>query len=299
MSSTNQSLEYKTAEAKFLVASTKEEKLDALEEMIRTAPKHKSSEKMLANLKTRYVRLKKELEKESAKKHGHSLGIKKEGDARVSIIGSANSGKSSLLAELTNAAPKIADFPFTTTKPEIGTLDLDGIKIQLIELPANLGKELLSIVKTSELILVLITSLNELVNIGNIIKKENITNKKLIILNKTDTINEYESNKLKSISLIKISIKDRKGINELKQKIFENISLMRIHTKEPGKKPTEKPIILKKNSSIKDVAEKIRKDYPERFIKARIWGKSAKFPGQTTGIEHILQDKDIVELYIK
>jgi len=75
--------------------------------------------------------------------------------------------------------------------------------------------------------------------------------------------------------------------------------LMRIHTKEPGKKPTEKPIILKKNSSIKDVAEKIRKDYPERFIKARIWGKSAKFPGQTTGIEHILQDKDIVELYIK
>jgi hypothetical protein len=47
------------------------------------------------------------------------------------------------------------------------------------------------------------------------------------------------------------------------------------------------------------MAEKIRKDFPDRFIKARIWGNSAKFPGQTVGLEHVLHDKDIVELYIK
>ena len=76
--------------------------------------------------------------------------------------------------------------------------------------------------------------------------------------------------------------------------------MIRVYTKEPGKKPhLDKPMIMKKDSSIKDMAEKIRKDFPDRFIKAKIWGLSAKFDGQTVGIEHILKDKDVVEMYIR
>ena len=59
MASTNQSPQYQSAEAMFLQAQTNEERLRWLEEMIRECPKHKSSEKMLANLKTRYIKLKK------------------------------------------------------------------------------------------------------------------------------------------------------------------------------------------------------------------------------------------------
>jgi hypothetical protein len=50
---------------------------------------------------------------------------------------------------------------------------------------------------------------------------------------------------------------------------------------------------------VKDMAEKIRKDFPDRFIKAKVWGSSAKFDGQTVGIEHVLKDKDVVEMYIR
>jgi hypothetical protein len=301
MSSTNQSPEYKIAESKFLMASTKEEKVEALEAMIRTAPKHKSSEKMLANLKTRYVNLKKELEKENAKKKGRSVGIKKDGDAQVTILGFANSGKSSLLAELTNAKPKISDIPFTTAKSEIGTLDLDGIKIQLIELPAYIeNKEILGLARSSDLILVLVTSLEELIQISAIIKKENLTDKSLFILNKVELVNQEELKKFFKLNILRISIKEKAGINDLKQKIFENIGLIRVYTKEPGKKPKlDRPMIMKKDCIVKDMAEKIRKDFIDRFIKARIWGKSAKFDGQTVGIEHVLKDKDIVEMYIK
>ena len=64
MSSTNQSPFYKKAEAMFLKSKTNEEKLKWLEEMIRECPKHKSSEKMLANLKTRYIKLKEKIEAE-------------------------------------------------------------------------------------------------------------------------------------------------------------------------------------------------------------------------------------------
>ncbi len=299
---TNAGYEYKNAELKFIAASTSEEKLAALEEMLRFAPKHKSSENMLANLKTRYTKLKKEIERGKAnKKGGHSLSIKKEGDAQVTIIGAVNSGKSSLLAALTNAKPKISDIPFTTTKPEIGTLDLEGIKIQLIELPAYLDdKEMMSVSKTSDFIIVLVTSVNELLEVTNALKREAINSPKLIVISKCDALKEEELNKLKPFNLLKASSKTSEGLEKIKQKIFENISLIRVYTKEPGKKPKlDKPLILRKNESIKDMAETIRKDFVKRFVKARIWGRSAKFDGQTVGIEHILQDKDIVELYIK
>jgi hypothetical protein len=301
MSSTNQSFEYKQAEINFLMASTNEEKLIALREMIRTAPKHKSSEKMLANLKTRYVKLKKEIETEKTKKKGRSAGIKKEGDAQVTIFGATKTGKSSLLAVLTNAKPKISDIPYITTKPEIGTLDLDGINIQLIELPAYLeNKEIIGIARTSNLIIALFTNLNELIQISNILKKENISNNALFVLNKVENLPQEELKKFFKLGVLRISVNENAGINDLKQKIFERIGLIRIYTKEPGKKPKlDRPMILKKDSAVRNLAEKIRKDFVERFVKARVWGKSAKFEGQTVGIEHVLQDKDIVELYVK
>jgi len=297
---TNPGYEYMEAEKKYLAAKTLDEKIRALEEVIRTAPKHKSSEKLLANLKTRMAKLKAMQEREKSTKKGRSMGIKKEGDAQVTILGFTKSGKSQLLASLTDAKPRISEIPFTTSIPEIGTLDLEGIKVQLVELPARIDdKELLSIARASDSILVLITSLNELLQIGAMLKKENITTKRLIILNKIDSIPQDELNKLKAVSLIKISAKTKEGLDELKQKIFENIGLIRIYTKEPGKKASERPMIVKKDATIRDLADKIRKDFPDRFIKALVWGKSAKFPGQTVGLDHVLKDKDIVEMYLK
>jgi ribosome-interacting GTPase 1 len=297
---TNPTYEYFEAEKKFLAAKTIEDKIAALEEVIRAAPKHKSSENLMANLRVRMAKLKAKQEKDRGKKKGRSQGVKREGDSQVTIIGFTNSGKSSLLSSLTEAKPKISDVPFNTLVPEIGALHLDGIIVQLVELPARLDdKEMLSIVKTSDLVLVLVTSLNELIEIASILKSNNVQTKKIVVLNKIDVLSEQEISKFKAVNPVMISAKNKTGLDELRQKIFENINLIRIYTKEPGKKPSERPIILKKEDSIRDLGEKIRKDFPERIISAKIWGSSAKFPGQTVGIEHVLHDKDIVELYLK
>ena len=133
--STNQGPEYFIAEKNYLQAKTDKEKIFWLEEMIRNFKKHKGSEKMLAELKTR---LKKFLEKkEKNKKVGKSSkkGIKKEGFQFV-LVGKTNSGKSLLLSKLTNASPKVADYPFTTKNPEIGTFEYQGVKAQIIDMPA-------------------------------------------------------------------------------------------------------------------------------------------------------------------
>ncbi|MEK6897733.1 MAG: GTPase, partial [Nanoarchaeota archaeon] len=137
MASTNQSPQYQKAEVQFLNAKQDKERLFYLEEMIRECPRHKSSEKMLANLKTRYIKLKEKIEKvkKVAGNRGGKAGIKKE-DMQAVIIGFTNSGKSSLLSLLTNTNPAISPYNFTTKKPIIGMMFYSGASIQVVENPA-------------------------------------------------------------------------------------------------------------------------------------------------------------------
>lgn len=291
---------YQKAEQEFLEAKTTEDKIEKLQKMISASPKHKGSENLRAELNKRLVKLKRESEKERKKKSGKSTGVKKEGDAQITLFGFTQSGKSTLLAALTNAKPRISELPFTTNQPEIGTLDLEGLKVQVVDLPGRMDdRELMAIARSSDFVVVVVTSLDQLINLTNLFKKENMANRRIFALNKVDTISSEELKKFERLPVTKISAKTGQGLDILKQKIFENIDLIRVYTKEPGKKPSPRPMIIRKDSTIKDLAEKIRKDYSERFLKAKVWGKSAKFDGQIVGISHVLKDKDILELYLK
>jgi len=97
-----------------------------------------------------------------------------------------------------------------------------------------------------------------------------------------------------------ISAHENKNLEELKELIFEKLNFIRIYCKEIGKPADlEVPLIMKRNSTIKDVCEKLHKEFVEKFKFSRIWGPSSKFPGQKQGLPHKLKDKDIVELHIK
>lgn len=295
----NASPEYYKAYAEYLSSKTIEERIRRLEEAIRLAPKHKSSETLLAQLRSRLSKLKKESEAKGNKSSSNRR-IKKTGDSQMIILGIENTGKSSLLSLITNANPLISELPFTTKSPEVGTLDLDGLKVQIIELPSNANSEEFSIVYGAELLLVLVCSLKEIINWTKVLNEKKIKIRRIFAFNNKKNLKEEELKKIRNLkNILEISIKEKKNLEELKQKIFENLDKIRIYTKEPGKKKSEIPMIIDKNSIIYNMAEKIHKDYPKRFIKAKIWGKSAKFDGQIVGIGHKLEDKDIVELYIK
>ena len=57
-----------------------------------------------------------------------------------------------------------------------------------------------------------------------------------------------------------------------------------------------KPIIFKQGATVKDVVKEVHKTFLKNFRYAKIWGKSVKFCGVTVGLDHILVDKDIVEI---
>lgn len=306
MASTNQSPQYMKAEAKFLAAKTNEEKLRALEEMIKECPKHKSAEKMLAQLKTRYKKLKERTEKDKKTGKAKKAGIKKE-DMQAVLIGFTNTGKTSLLSSLTNIKAEIANYDFTTKSPIIGTLHHQGVNIQIIDIPAFESEYYdKGIVNSADTILILIENIE---NIKKIEKDlENARGKKIIVFNKIDLLSSEEKRKIfanlqsKRYNFVMISTKTNEGIEELKNKIFESFDKIRIYLKEPRKeidKKKDKPLILDINSTIKDAAEKILKGFSSKIKKIRIWGPSSKFPGQNVGLKHKLRDLDIIEFKTK
>src|SRR3989344_6059863 len=101
---TNPGFEYENAVKEYHKSQTDEEKLNALKLMLSTAPSHKGSEVLRSDIKNKIAKLKSKIEKTKKQaKKGYTLTIKKEGAATISIVGTTNTGKSTLLKKLTGA----------------------------------------------------------------------------------------------------------------------------------------------------------------------------------------------------
>lgn len=276
--------EYERVEKEYLEADSLSEKLKYLQKMLSVLPKHKGNEKLQREIKQRISKYKALLEKEkkASKKGRKGLSIKKEGAAQVVIIGKTNSGKSYLLSKITNAKPLIADYEFTTKKPEVGTMDYNGIAIQMIEIPAitknfiekEKGPAFMGIVRGANLILILARNNEEEKFLKNELQIAAVTNRT-------------------------ITIRDKEDIEKIKEKIWDNLNLIYVFTKSPGKEKDHPPVALKKGANVENLALNVHKDFVKKFDFAKVWGKSAKHDGMRCGLKHVLDSGDIVELHLK
>jgi len=318
--------DYLLAEREHLLAQTPEDKIKTLEKMISVAPKHKGAENLRAQLKTKLKKLKEKLSKSKKQGKGSKQGIKKH-DMQAVIIGKTNTGKSSLIKLLTNAQPEIADYNFTTKHPIIGMINHAGTNIQLIENPAIESEYYdKGLTNSADTLIITITSLEHLEKINQELKNNQA--KKIIIFNDKNNLNQNELRKLeatlrsKKFDFVIINLKNERAdldnylpmqkerglvvgspnvratLQILKEKIFKSFNKIRVYTKEPGKKKTEKPIILKPDSTVKDVAEKILHGFSNKVKETRITGPSSKFPNQKVGLKHKLKDLDVVEFKV-
>lgn len=318
--------EYLAAEARYRAAKTDKERLAALQEMLSTIPKHKGTEKLQAEIKRKIAQL-----RTAPKKRGPSRlvldSIEREGAGQVALAGLPNSGKSSLLARLTNARPEIADYPFSTVKPLPGMMEFEDIQIQLVDLPplARGYTEgwVYSHIRNADLVMVVLDlaaedpqrDLQEAMALleeerirlaseasqglegGMVVKAGLICGTKLDLPGARAGLARLNSGGW-GLPLVAVSARSGEGLEELKRAVFSALRIIRVYTKEPGKKPDlERPYTLPKGSTVLDLAREIHQEFAARLRYALLWG-SGKFEGQRVPRDHEIQDGDIVELHI-
>ena len=138
---TNVTPEYKEAEEAYRKAREPKERLVCLRELLRTIPKHKGTEHLQADIKTRIKQLTEELAgpKKGGRRKGPSHVVRPEGAAQLCLVGPPNAGKSSLHARLTGSHSDIGPYPYTTHLPVPGMLPYEDIHFQLVDLPPVSG----------------------------------------------------------------------------------------------------------------------------------------------------------------
>ena len=123
------------------------------------------------------------------------------------------------------------------------------------------------------------------------------------VINKMDLVTKEElqdiSDGIKTWDPIYISAQEAKGMEQLKDRIFDFLDFMRIYLKPQGEKGDDEPLIVKRGATVEDVCRKLHSDFIDKFRYARIWGPSARFPQQQVGMDHILQEGDVLRIIIE
>jgi len=321
--------QYLDAEKRFRQAKTPAEKISALEEMLALIPKHKGTEKMQADLKRRLSKAREEAQKKGkAGARGFTYHVPREGAGQVVLVGPPNSGKSSLLAMLTNAEPEIADYPFTTRKPLPGMMEFENIKIQLVDLPplATAWTEgwVFALIRNADLVLVVVDLgdddvLDQVERVKSQLAEHKIRlvggvaawspeealaeKRALLVGNKEDLEGAKERAALLAefygaeLPILTVSAASGSNLEALRRALYDGLGVVRVYTKSPGKKPAfDAPFVLKQGATVLDVAESVHKDIAAGLKFAKIWGVD-KFDGQRVTRDYVVQDGDVIELH--
>lgn len=273
--------EYFAAEKRYHKARLIEERIEALKEMIKTVPKHKGTENLLADLRKKLSKLNDELERKSRRSVSSKKEfIKRSGDILVSIIGLTQSGKSTLLKSLTNSSVEIDSKPYTTKEPATGVRFFEGAYIQFVEIPSFFLKRHMNIAHNSDSILILANNQEELEKLEEILRENKLESKKKIVL-----MNTLEN------------LKAKKDYSDRLNEIIKESNIIRVFTKPIGKEVEKKAVVLKNGGNVKDLIEKINKNWLKNFKFVRVFDNT-QFSGRRVGLGYALKDRDIVEIHI-
>jgi ribosome-interacting GTPase 1 len=321
--------QYLEAEARFKQAKTTQEKIKALEVMMAVIPKHKGTEKLRGQLKSRMAKLKEELQrKPTLGRAEQAYTIKREGSAQVVLLGLPNSGKSALFSKVTNAFSEVADYPFTTQKPVPGMMKFENLQIQLVDTPPiqldHIEPGLSNLIRNADALLLIVDLTEDPVFqmeiLLEVLKEMKImvvgkstvpplevgwaSLKALLLGNKCDGKNAmegyraFEARFRETFPILPISAKEGMNSEDLKKEIYQILGIIRVYTKIPGgEADLEEPVVLRKGSTVGDVALSIHKDFVAKLRYAKIWG-SGKFDGQMVKRDYRVNEGDVIELHI-
>ena len=321
--------QYLRAEKEFRRAGTLDEKIACLEAMLRLIPKHKGTDHMQGDIKRRLARLRKQQATGGGKKKRVPIfKVEREGAGQVVLLGAPNAGKSQLLAALTNAHAGVAEYPFATHVPLPGMMAFEDVQIQLVDAPpitrdymetwlpdllrrgdaavlvADMGSD--DFLDGVEAILDRLEAVKvRLVRKPPADAAEQVSTfrRAAIVANKMDLpaaeerLRMLREHKAESLEVWPVSATTGMGMDAFPAHVFRLLEIIRVYTKEPGKKPDmAQPYTAPVGSTLLEVAAKVHREFEDTLKSARIWG-SGKYDGIRVRRDHVLRDGDIIELH--
>jgi small GTP-binding protein len=313
--------QYFDVEKKYREAKDLREKLVYLQELLAIIPKHKGTEKLQAELKTKISKLKVTISKQ--KKSGGTGGawyqVEKQGAGQIVLVGLPNSGKSSLLNALTHAHVDVALYPFTTTLPQVGMMEHEDIKIQIVDTPPlydDAPPWLFGLYRNGDILLIVLDAQNDIANdfesIRNALNARNIfiknnelgdAKKTIVLINKSDVERNIEVKSFlekyrNEFVVLTVSSETSEGMQQLRKQIYDALGIIRVYTKKIGH-PISKndPVVLKQGTTVIEAAEHIHKDFRKNLKFARLWSES-NYQGQRVEKNHVLGEGDVIEFHV-
>ena len=320
--------DYYVAERKYREARGPAEKVAALQEMLTATPKHKGTDHLRAELRSKVARTMEELERpKSGSRQAQPYAIRKEGVGQAALIGLPNAGRSQLLVSLTGASAKVAAYPFTTQLPLPGMLLYENVRIQLVDTPALTDRDvqtrLFSLLRNADLLLMVVDlSGDPLEETDELLAEMNrwgyrimgpdekpdpedhrVQKRGLLVGNKADAEDaEVALEFLQELHghqfpVLGVSAATGQGLAGLAEAIYSSMSIIRVYLKPPGGPPDyDAPVVVGKGDTLEYAAQSLHKDWTRKLRYALLWG-SGKFDGQRVGRDYILSDGDVIELH--
>ncbi|HID43384.1 MAG TPA: TGS domain-containing protein [Archaeoglobaceae archaeon] len=116
----------------------------------------------------------------------------------------------------------------------------------------------------------------------------------ITVVNKID-LNNFDS---EEDDIIPVSAEKKINLDVLVEEIYRKLDFIRVYLKPPSKRADmNEPLVMKRGAKVEDVCKKLHRDMLKKFRYARVWGKSVKFNGQRVGLDHVIEDEDILTIY--
>ena len=231
--------------------------------------------------------------------HHDTLSVRREGAAQIALVGPPNAGKSSLLQALSSVQIRTGDYAFTTTRPVPVLTRLCGVLVQLVEIPGLIagasegrgsGRALLGVLRSADAIAYCHDAsapLAELELVRAEVAAAGIDLPALVVATKTDEAPPFAHPELE---VLPVSVLDDDSLERLREALWRLTGLIRVFLRDG------EPVPLRPPATVLDAARAIHGEVAARSGGARVWGPSARFPGQRVGRAHVLADGDLVEV---
>ncbi len=318
--------EYFKAERWYREATTPDEKILALERMLAVMPKHKGTDHLKADLRRKLSKLKESAAHKSKASVADIFHVPRGGSGQIVLLGVPNSGKSSIVAALTNAKVNVAEFAFATSAPVPGMVQFEDIQIQLVDMPPITAEyiapgqvgtyrncDVIGIVidlsadvkEQIDICLAFLESKSLLVDSetpavderGNVLGKRAFCICTKSDISASDAVETLKKSCKYRFEFVEVSVETADGMDKLGEVLFRQLNIIRVYAKPPGRKPDmDEPFTLPAGSTVMDLAMAIHRQLAEKLKFARIWGTGV-YDGQNAQRNHVLNDKDIIELH--